>query len=44
MGETDKAITVTREELFRQVWTIPMSRLARNYGISGNRLAKVALA
>lgn len=36
-----KAATVSREELFRQVWTTPMSRLARDYGISGNGLAKI---
>lgn len=36
-----KAVTVSREELFRQVWTTPMSRLARDYGISGNSLAKI---
>ena len=36
-----KAVTVSREELFRQVWTTPMSRLARDYGISGNGLAKI---
>ncbi len=36
-----KAATVSREELFRQVWTKPMSRLARDYGISGNGLAKI---
>ncbi len=36
-----KATTVSREELFRQVWTTPMSRLAQDYGISGNGLAKI---
>ena len=36
-----RAATVSREELFRQVWTTPMSRLARDYGISGNGLAKI---
>jgi hypothetical protein len=36
-----KAATVSREELFRQVWATPMSRLARDYGISGNGLAKI---
>ena len=36
-----KAVTISREELFRQVWTTPMSRLAQNYGISGNGLAKI---
>lgn len=32
---------VSREELFRQVWQTPMSRLALEYGISGNGLAKI---
>ncbi len=32
---------VTREELFRQVWAKPMSSLAKDYGISGNGLAKI---
>ena len=36
-----KAATVSREELFRQVWATPMSRLAQDYGISGNGLAKI---
>lgn len=36
-----KAATVSREELFRQVWTTPMRRLAQDYGISGNGLAKI---
>ena len=38
---TREAITVTGEKLFRQVWATPMSRLAREYGISGNGLAKI---
>ncbi len=33
--------TVTREELYQQVWQTPMSRLALDYGITGNGLAKV---
>jgi hypothetical protein len=32
---------VTREELHRQVWETPMSRLAEQYGITGNGLAKI---
>ena len=36
-----KAATVSREELFRQVWTTPMSHLAQDYGISGNGLVKI---
>lgn len=42
MESKQKAIvTITREELFRQVWETPMSRLAERYGISGNGLAKI---
>lgn len=32
---------MTREELYDAVWTTPMSRLAEDYGISGNGLAKI---
>ncbi len=33
--------TVTREELFEQVWQTPMTQLAKEYGISDVGLAKV---
>lgn len=33
--------TMTREELYGAVWTTPMARLAEQYGISGNGLAKI---
>lgn len=33
--------TLTREELYSAVWATPMSRLAEDYGISGNGLAKI---
>ncbi len=33
--------TITREELYRQVWSTPMSRLGEQYGISGNGLKKI---
>lgn len=36
-----QATEVTREELFRQVWSTPMSKLAVQYGLSGNGLAKI---
>jgi len=36
-----KAAIVTRDELYRQVWETPMSRLAEKYGISGNGLKKI---
>lgn len=34
-------VEVSRDELYRQVWQTPMSRLASQYGISGNGLAKI---
>lgn len=33
--------TLTRDELYTAVWETPMSRLAKQYGISGNGLAKI---
>ena len=33
-------IVITREVLYEQVWITPMMRLATNYGVSGNALAK----
>jgi len=36
-----EARRVTREELYAMVWQKPMSRLAKELGISGNGLAKV---
>jgi hypothetical protein len=38
---TKQPMTVSRDELYRQVWQTPMSRLAADYGISGNGLAKI---
>jgi hypothetical protein len=40
MGER-KQRTVTREELFEQVWQTPMTQLAKEYGVSDVGLAKV---
>jgi hypothetical protein len=40
MKESPKR-TVTREELFEQVWQTPMTQLAKEYGISDVGLAKV---
>jgi hypothetical protein len=34
-------VTVSREDLYRQIWETPMSRLAKQYGISDNGLAKI---
>lgn len=39
--ETPRPVSVSREELFRQVWETPMSQLGEAYGISGNGLAKI---
>lgn len=36
-----KPVTIMREDLYRQVWETPMNRLAAQYGISGNGLAKI---
>lgn len=36
-----KPVTITREDLYRQVWETPMTRLAKQYGISDNGLAKI---
>ena len=36
-----KPSTLTGEELYSSVWAKPMSRLAEEYGISGNGLAKI---
>ena len=35
-----KSVELTREELYEQVWTVPMQRLAQRYGISDVALAK----
>ena len=37
---SDRFTTVTRELLYEQVWSTPMMRLAKDYGVSGNALAK----
>jgi hypothetical protein len=34
---------ISREELYRQVWATPMSRLGTQYGISGNGLKKICV-
>jgi hypothetical protein len=36
-----KTRTTRREELYSVVWATPMSRLATQYGLSGNGLAKI---
>jgi hypothetical protein len=36
-----KSTTISRSELYEQVWTVPMARLARSYGLSDVGLAKI---
>jgi hypothetical protein len=40
-AEIRKSIILSREELYALVWATPMSRLAVQYGLSGNGLAKI---
>jgi hypothetical protein len=37
----EKTYEVSRSELYEQVWTVPMSKLAKRYGISDVGLAKI---
>lgn len=39
--KTPRPVTITRDQLYRRVWETPMSRLALEFGISGNGLAKI---
>jgi hypothetical protein len=39
--EPNQPVTLTREELYTQVWSTPMSQLAAQYGITGTGLAKI---
>lgn len=41
MNDTAQAQLVSRQELYRQVWEMPMIRLGEQYGISGNGLKKI---
>lgn len=36
-----KPITLTRKELYRRVWSKPMTAVADEFGLSGNALAKI---
>jgi hypothetical protein len=36
-----RPVIVGRKDLHRQVWETPITRLAADYGISGNGLAKI---
>jgi hypothetical protein len=39
--DNERSVTLTREELYARVWQVPISRLAVQYGITGNGLAKI---
>lgn len=39
--EQMESVSLTREELYREVWKTPMSHLAKQYGISDRGLAKI---
>ncbi len=39
-----QTISITREELYEQVWTTPMRRLCAGFGLSDVGLAKVCKA
>ena len=39
--EAKRPVTLGRDELYAQVWATPMSRLAREYGVSGKGVAKI---
>jgi hypothetical protein len=41
MSEMPRQQTISREDLYQQVWQKPMSRLGEQYGISGNGLKKI---
>ena len=41
--QTKQPVTISRDELYAQVWATPMSRLGEQCGISGNGLAKICL-
>ena len=36
-----QSVVVTRDDLYRQVWETPMSKLGEHYGVTGNGLAKI---
>jgi hypothetical protein len=40
-GYHTKSVTLSREELYKQVWETPMHTLAKQYGVTGNGLAKI---
>src|SRR4051812_41836717 len=40
-GQPTQPTRFTRQELYERVWHIPMDRLAKELGLSGNGLAKI---
>ncbi len=38
-----KKLTLTRQELYEMVWKLPMTKLAKQYGLSDNGLRKICL-
>ena len=40
---SSEIITVTRAELYEKVWTIPMQKLAKEFGLSDVGLANFAI-
>ncbi|MEQ8789938.1 MAG: hypothetical protein RIC55_26825 [Pirellulaceae bacterium] len=41
LDTTQKVVSLTREELYEQIWTTPMSKLAGRYNLSDVGLAKI---
>lgn len=41
MAPSDRRTELTRDELYAQVWAEPISKLARQYGLSDRGLAKI---
>jgi hypothetical protein len=41
MVDVDKIIRIHRKKLYKQVWRVPFSQLASNYGLSVYRLSKI---
>jgi hypothetical protein len=41
IGDEKKPVEISREELHRLVWKTPIQRLAEQFGITGNGLAKI---
>src|SRR5882724_9905025 len=42
--EVERVKTVSREELYEQVWSRPMTKVAADYGVTGTALKRPAIA